>query len=835
MGPRLGCRHGEPSRRLIGASVAAGASERGFRDAGRGTSDPNEVGPPAAPSAAAAALVGGLGAALVAADVAILRFKPLLLTDPDPAWAVPRLILGLLVIAAAAAVAGVMAGGLVIFGRTAAGRRPLSVFAHGPWLIGLAALGLVAAAILRFTHLSTIPLALWGEDLTLIDPALALSGRWTDFGNSIRPAPFGVSKPYGSVGVLYLEAFRWTLLAFGRGAFGLRCLSALAGTLSVITATALGRSLLPRGGGTLAGLAVAGMRWSLILSRWGYVAILLAPIADVATLVLLRALRRHSSLLALAAGAVLGIGAHVYLSSWVVLGALLLFVVWPAEGRPAPARRAALALALAVGFALVAAPLFLLREGRVAPYFARARDQSLLREMRNARSPLPALDAAALALEAPWWAADPSPWQDVPRPRLGWLLGIPVAAAFARALLFPARELSGFLLAHSAAACAAAVASGTVMQPNGFRFAYLTTVTGVAVAAGLLAIVAAVPRSAVRPAALAACGALVVSGALAARSVFCEWAPRLEVLDGFSGRDNLLARTALIWEPVGTVRVDPRLPHSAVTLDLVSRVRRADLPPPPTPSAASARRIFRIAPAGERPRPGERLVGRVFDERGTLWAVVLGIRAVAERREAGSADGSARRGACEIFRSDLELRGADLREPIAVPDPHAAQRRAIEVDGHGPRALRNQPVENGRAGVAQIAGGPDAGIDELGSERRRGEAFLEERAREDGHPAEDAAMVVDGSDLAAFPRDQHHFPVFPEQDPVADIPRRIEPHPVQVPLGLASDALDETSGRGALRGAVGVDENLPDTVGEGHREIVIKGPPAFRMLSSAPL
>jgi hypothetical protein len=219
---------------------------------------------------------------------------------------------------------------------------------------------------------------------------------------------------------------------------------------------------------------------------------------------------------------------------------------------------------------------------------------------------------------------DPSPWQDVPRPRLGWLLGIPVAVALARALLSPARELSGFLLAHCAAAFAASVASGTVMQPNGFRFAYLTTVTGVAAAAGLMALVSAFPRSARRAASLAACGALLVSGALAARSVFSEWAPRLEVLDGFSGRDNLLARTALLWEPVGTVRVDPRLALSPVTVGLVRGVRRADLPP----SRGSARdrrvRVFRIVPAGEGLRSGERVVERISDPWGKNWAVVLG-------------------------------------------------------------------------------------------------------------------------------------------------------------------------------------------------------------------
>ncbi|MEP6800777.1 MAG: glycosyltransferase family 39 protein [Acidobacteriota bacterium] len=181
----------------------------------------------------------------------------------------------------------------------------------------------------------------------------------------------------------------------------MRFLSAAAGTLSCLTAIALGRALLPRGGGTLAGLALAGLRWSVTLSRWGYVAIVLVPLADAAMLALLHARRRRSAAAAAAAGAILGIGAHIYLASWIVLAALLLFVLWPIEGGAAVAKRVILALALACGFALVAAPLFLFREGRQAPYFARASNQSMLRSLRSARSPLPVMASAADAIAAP--------------------------------------------------------------------------------------------------------------------------------------------------------------------------------------------------------------------------------------------------------------------------------------------------------------------------------------------------------------------------------------------------------------------------------------------------
>ncbi|MEO8432908.1 MAG: hypothetical protein ABI592_15495 [Acidobacteriota bacterium] len=578
-----------------------------------------------------ASLLVGAAAALVSGISAIRFVHPLLLLDPDPAWRGPRLLLGLAVIGATAACAGLAAAAASFLGRTrvaVVSPRPF------PWrrrtLIALAAGIVLAAAAARFVRLDSVPRALWIEDLTLIEPSLALRGKPSDFADAIRPAPSGVARPYGTVGVLYLEAFRAVLVCLGRDAFAVRFLSALAGVLSCCTAMALARALLPRGGGTLAGLAVAGMRWSLILSRWGYVAVVVAPMLDVAALLLLRGRRRGSLTLAAAAGIVLGIGAHVYLAAWIGFAALILFAMWPREDRAPWRARAPVAVWLAAGFAVAAAPLFLLREGRTVPYFARAANQSLWREVRAARSPLPVLEAAADALAAPWWRADPSPWQDVPRPRLGWLLGVPVAIAVFRALRSPRQELSGLLLAHAAAAGAASVASGSVMQPNGFRFAYLTTVTGVAAASGVMALFAASPPRSRRAAALALTGALAVSGALALRTVFFEWAPRLEILDGFSGHDNLAARTALAWEGLGSVEIAPPLVVSATAVDLVRSVRRADRSP--AARGTVSLRQFRIVAAGTGPAPGERIVERVADENGRAWAVVIG-RAAPPREE----------------------------------------------------------------------------------------------------------------------------------------------------------------------------------------------------------
>ena len=215
----------------------------------------------------------------------------------------------------------------------------------------------------------------------MIRPTLALQGRLTDFADTVRPVPFGVSKLYGTVGVAYLEAFRAVLRLSRTTVFGLRLPSALAGCVSLVTAAWLGRTLLPRGGGTLAALVLAGLRWHLILSRWAWVMIVLAPVVDVATLLLLRARKRRTVSLALLSGAVAGLGAHVYLSAWIAAVALAGLAVWPGEPPLSRAARGRIALAFLAGFALVAAPLFLFQEGRAAPYFARTSDHNIQREI----------------------------------------------------------------------------------------------------------------------------------------------------------------------------------------------------------------------------------------------------------------------------------------------------------------------------------------------------------------------------------------------------------------------------------------------------------------------
>lgn len=580
-------------------------------------------------SGARAAVFAGCLSGFVALVNLVRRVRLPLLTDLDPSWAPVRLLLGLGVAAAAVSCAVLAAGALFLwaanarFARDAAPlpfrRATLAILAGGAVLLGSA---------IRFAALDSVPDWLFVDDVSLIDPTLALSRSWSDFSDAIRPVPFGVPKLFGTVGVAYLEAFRASLDVFGTTVFGLRFLSAFAGALSLVTAGLVARALLPRGGGTLAILALAGLRWHLILSRWGWNMIALAPLVDIATLLLVRARRRTgkpSSVAAAGAGLVAGLGAHVYLSAWIAgaaLGGFSLCAGAADDGLRARGRRAML---FAAGFLVAVAPLFLLREGRAVAYFARTGDHNVFREIHYRRSVEPLFGAAADALVSPWLVPDPTPRQDLPgRSRLGWILGIPTAVAFARSLVRPFEEVSGLLLAHAGAALAATLLAGEAGNPNGARFGYLTTVTAVAVAAGVGFLLAAVAASRRRAAATAAVGLLAVSGTLGARDALALWPESQETFDGFHGADTLIGRSAARWDELGTVAVERGLGHSPVA---IGGVRRYRLDPQPALGARDARaRSFRIAKPGSAPSPEERLVERVRDPLGRDCGAVFGRR-----------------------------------------------------------------------------------------------------------------------------------------------------------------------------------------------------------------
>jgi hypothetical protein len=347
---------------------------------------------------------------------------------------------------------------------------------------------------------------------------------------------------------------------------------------------------------------------------------------------LIVARRRQRASVAAPAGALLGVGAHFYLAAWIPFAALLGFCLWPSTSRDTARSRRERVILFAAGFFVVAAPLFLFREGRTHGYFGRGSRHSVLAEIRYTRSIVPPFSVAADALVAPWLLPDPEAWHDLPgRSRLGWILGIPVALAFTRALVRPREELSALLLLHAGAALAAAVAAGQAGHPNGFRFGYLTTLTAVAVAAGCLQLVRWAPIARRRIAAVAGIGLIAASGAAGARDGLLRWPENRATFDSFHGEDTLIGHASARWDRYGAVSLTPGLGRSDMTIDTVRRYRlEGGLPGVAGEGAAGRRvaggrvsRLFHVARPDAPAAPGERLVERVQDNWGRVWAVVL--------------------------------------------------------------------------------------------------------------------------------------------------------------------------------------------------------------------
>lgn len=555
---------------------------------------------------------------------AVRFFRPASLFEPELSWLVVWLGMWAATLGATAAGTAVAYRAFAWFEGTRAARAPLEPL---PFRRGtLAALTLAAVtggAALRFADLAGRPPSSLLDDLTLIAPTLELDGSFRDFLRPLRAAPYGLGTPFATVGVLYLEFSRWSLGLWGTTLAGIRFPAALAGSLSILTGALLGWALLPRGGGALVALVLAGLRWHLIVSRWSWaVAIVVIPLVDVATLLLVHARRRRSLAFAAAAGLVCGLGAHAYLVAWVAGAAL---VLWEAASASDGERKRERILRVAVfagAFGLVASPLFLPGSGGDPPYFVRAGNHNVLSEIRYQKTVLPLFGAAADALAAPWFVPDPAPWSDLPdRSRMGLVLGVCLAVGFGRAFLRPRDELSGLLLAHALAAGVSAVAQGESGHPNGYRYVYLTVPAALGIASGLLALVGGVPERVRRSAALAGVGAVAIAGMLGARDACVVWPRARPTFTKFRGCGMLLGEAAHRWSLRGPAEIDggpdPELRMAAI----VQQYALTRWPEPSPGGPLRAPSTFRVSLAPPKNlAPGERVVERVV----TPWGEPCG-------------------------------------------------------------------------------------------------------------------------------------------------------------------------------------------------------------------
>ena len=214
------------------------------------------------------------------------------------------------------------------------------------------------------------------------------------------------------------------------------------------------------------------------------------------------------------------------------------------------------------------------------------------------------------------------------------------------------------------------MAGGQSGLPNGFRFGYLTTVTAVAAAAGVLQLTSLAAPSRARASALLAVGLLAVSGVLGIRDSLLVWPEHRATFDSFHGEDTLLGDAAARWDRYGRVSIDTARPvgfddrHG----EAVPARRRAL-----SQTAARGARAFRLVHPGTVAAAGQRVVEQVRDRWGRQWAIVLG-----GARNAMSAEGSPRFArACGIDRRprDRVRRGRRHGAPAASRPAH--RRRAF--------------------------------------------------------------------------------------------------------------------------------------------------------------
>ena len=220
----------------------------------------------------------------------------------------------------------------------------------------LALLGLLVAALgVRVIALGHIPANVGGDEGTQALAGLRLVER--PLGN-----PFATG--WYSVPTLSFMAYGLTMRIFGTGIAGTRVLSALIGTLTVLTTWLLGREIGGRKIGALAALVVAFSAYHIHFSRLASNQIADPLIGTLACWLLWRALHRRDSSENSTpvewglGGMVMGLGWYLYFGARWVTALVALWLLWRALAEPRfVARRRRGLWTLAGGWLMVTFPL----------------------------------------------------------------------------------------------------------------------------------------------------------------------------------------------------------------------------------------------------------------------------------------------------------------------------------------------------------------------------------------------------------------------------------------------------------------------------------------------
>ena len=300
-------------------------------------------------------------------------------------------------------------------------RTPESLLRTGE-LAGLVVLLAVALAV-RVVDLEHIPANLGGDEgtqgmaaLELVEPPL---------GN-----PFATG--WFSVPTMSFLAYGLAMRLCGASIAGLRALSALIGTLTVLTSFLLARELWGRRVGWLAAAILACSHYHVHFSRLGSNQIADGLLATLALYLVVRALRSRREITFALAGAVIGLGWYVYFGSRLIGIIVALYVAWRAAAEHRfLARYGRLLLILVVAALVVTLPLLLYYADRPAELSSRSRQVSIFSSGWLARErEITGRSTASLLLDQFWksvsafhYTLDPTFWYHPSIPLLDFVSG----------------------------------------------------------------------------------------------------------------------------------------------------------------------------------------------------------------------------------------------------------------------------------------------------------------------------------------------------------------------------------------------------------------------------
>jgi 4-amino-4-deoxy-L-arabinose transferase-like glycosyltransferase len=308
-------------------------------------------------------------------------------------------------------------------------RAPLLVVRLARWLrdhwrdaAGLAAL-LSLALVVRAVDLEHIPANLGGDEGTQGVAAIELLGP--PLGN-----PFATG--WFSVPTMSFLAYGIALRVFGETVAGLRALSALVGTVTVLTTFLLARELWGRRVAWMMGIALACCHYHIHFSRLGSNQIFDGLFMTLALWLFVRALRSKSRLLFALTGVVTGLGWYTYFGARLVGIILAVYLAWRVIVEYRFVARYGRLLLISLCAALVVlAPLLVYYVDRPADLVSRSRQVSIFASgWLEREQQITGRSAMSLLLEQFWkaisafnYTLDPTFWYHSSVPLLDFVGG----------------------------------------------------------------------------------------------------------------------------------------------------------------------------------------------------------------------------------------------------------------------------------------------------------------------------------------------------------------------------------------------------------------------------